>query len=161
MQEIKKMQETQIMKGKKSNLACRRWGGAGLAASLAALRWRKKEQISAEEKASSRLELLVCLRKELLLRLLLEEEETRGQRGGGRSMFLGEKTMERKKKKGGCGAGLSSFTAGVRRMTDWEGLLCLGEKEQENGAGLREEENAGTGWRGREAEGKWPCVGEL
>jgi hypothetical protein len=65
------MQETQIMKGKKSYLACRRWGGAGLAASLAALRWRKKEQISAEEKASSRLELLVCLRKELLLRLLL------------------------------------------------------------------------------------------
>jgi hypothetical protein len=24
---------------------------------------------------------------------------------------------------------LSSFTAGVRRMTDWEGWLCLGEKE--------------------------------
>jgi len=46
-------------------------------------------------------------------------------------------------------------TAVVRRMTDWEGLLCLGGKEQENGAGLREEENAGTGWRGREAEGKW------
>ena len=34
-----------------------------------------------------------------------------------------------KKKKGGYGAGLSSFTAGVRRMTDWEGWLCLGEKE--------------------------------
>jgi len=83
-------------------------------------------------------------------------------KGGGRSLFLEEKTMERKKKKkGGYGAGLSSFTAGVRRMTDWEGLLCLGEKEQENGAGLREEENAGNGWRGREAEGKWPCVGEL
>jgi hypothetical protein len=47
------------MKGKKSYLACRRWGGAGLAASLAVLRWRKKEQILAEEKASSRLELLV------------------------------------------------------------------------------------------------------
>jgi len=82
-------------------------------------------------------------------------------KGSGRSLFLEEKTMERKKKKGGYGAGLSSFTAGVRRMTDWEGWLCLGEKEQENGAGLREEENAGTGWRGREAEGKWPCVGEL
>ena len=75
-------------------------------------------------------------------------------------VFGGEDDGE-EKKKGGCGAGLSSFTAGVRRMTDWEGLLCLGEKEQENGAGLREEENAGTGWRGREAEGKWPCVGEL
>jgi hypothetical protein len=62
---------------------------------------------------------------------------------------LEEKTMERKKKKGGYGAGLSSFTAGVRRMTDWEGWLCLGEKEQENGAGLREEEDAGTGWRGK------------
>jgi hypothetical protein len=47
------------MKGKKSYLACRRWGGAGPAASLAVLRWRKKEQISAEEKESSRLELLV------------------------------------------------------------------------------------------------------
>jgi len=34
-------------------------------------------------------------------------------------------------------------------MTDWEGWLCLGEKEQENGAGLREEEDAGTGWRGK------------
>ena len=70
-------------------------------------------------------------------------------KGSGRSLFLEEKTMERKKKKGGYGAGLSSFTAGVRRMTDWEGWLCLGEKEQENGAGLREEEDAGTGWRGK------------
>ena len=42
-----------------------------LAASLAVLRWRKKEQIPAEEKESSRLELLRWLRKELLLRLLL------------------------------------------------------------------------------------------
>jgi hypothetical protein len=55
-------------------------------------------------------------------------------------------------------------------MTDWEGWLCLGEKEQENGAGLREEEDAGTGWRGRRkmkaCAGKgvrlvWPCVGAL
>jgi hypothetical protein len=99
MQEIKKMQETQIMKGKKSNLACRRWGGAGLAASLAALRWRKKEQISAEEKASSRLELLVCLRKELLLRLLLEEEETRGQRGVAGLCFWRRRRWRGKKKR--------------------------------------------------------------
>ena len=34
-------------------------------------------------------------------------------------------------------------------MIDWEGWLCLGEKEQENSAGLREEEDAGTGWRGK------------
>ena len=27
--------------------------------------------------------------------------------------------------------------------------------------GLGGEEDGGTGWRGREAEGKWPCVGEL
>jgi len=65
------------------------------------------------------------------------------------SVFGGEDDGEEKKKKGGYGAGLSSFTAGVRRMTDWEGWLCLGEKEQENGAGLREEEDAGTGWRGK------------
>ena len=47
------------MKGKKGYLACRRWGGAGLAASLAVLWWRKKEQIPAEEKENSQLELLV------------------------------------------------------------------------------------------------------
>jgi len=62
----------------------------------------------------------------------------------GLCFFLRADDGEREKK-GGYGAGLSSFTAGVRRMTDWEGWLCLGEKEQENGAGLREEENAGTG----------------
>jgi len=69
-------------------------------------------------------------------------------KGNGRSLFLEEKTMERKKK-GRLRCCWSSFTAGVRRMTDWEGWLCLGEKEQENGAGLREEEDAGTGWRGK------------
>jgi hypothetical protein len=85
----------------------------------------------------------------------------RGKGEGWSLFFFRSRRWREKKKKGGYGAGLSSFTAGVRRMTDWEGWLCLGEKEQENGAGLREEENAGTGWRGREAEGKWPCVGEL
>ena len=67
--------------------------------------------------------------------------------------------MERKKKKkGGYGAGLSSFTVGVRRMTDWEGWLCLGEKEQEKGAGLREKkrkmlEPAGEGEKDDEFSG--------
>ena len=74
---------------------------------------------------------------------LLEEKERKGRELV--SVFFLRADDGEREKKGGYGAGLSSFTAGVRRMTDWEGWLCLGEKEQENGAGLREEENAGTG----------------
>jgi hypothetical protein len=90
-----------------------------------------------------------------ICRWLCVDKRERGQcwgcwkrkRGKGESwsLFFFKSRRWREKKKGGYGAGLSSFTAGVRRMTDWEGWLCLGEKEQENGAGLREEENAGTG----------------
>jgi len=80
----KKMQETQIMKGKKSYLACRRWGCAGLAASLAALRWRKKEQISAEEKASSRLELL----EGAATSVAAGRRRNQRAKGSGRSLFF-------------------------------------------------------------------------
>jgi hypothetical protein len=44
--------------------------------------WKKKEQIPAEEKESSRLELLVCLGKEMLLWLLLVGVKASGQGGG-------------------------------------------------------------------------------
>ena len=127
--------------------------GAGLSSSLAALWWRKKEQISAEEKASSRLELLEGAATSVAAG---RRKKPEGKGEWPVSVFLRRRRWRGKKKRREATVLVClPSTAVVRRMTDWEGLLCLGGKEQENGAGLREEENAGTGWRGREAEGKW------